>query len=1068
MRTWLDSAFGRTGAKAPSTARVFTVPSGCPFLTSVARAILSGELPAAGGRPPSRLELPDVTLLLPTHRAARAMQEAFLVASGGRAMLLPRIRPISEGEEELTLLSGLASDTALGPEEFELPPAVSEIERRIALTMLVSRWSQGKRRAGAHLAGDMAIFAGAAGDTPAKAANLAADLCRLMDMVETEGVDFSGLAELVPEEFSEHWQQTIEFLKIVTEAWPAHLAERGLLSPVGRRSRAILAEARRLTEAPPKGPVIVAGVTGSVPATVELMRAVTRLANGALVLPGLDPHLDEESWQRIVPADPSELGHPEHPQFGLKKLLDSLDLERTDVRALAANAASAAGSGRAELITEAMRPSDTTAKWYGYTKRADRAKLRAALEGVSLIEAPSAQDEAEVVALVLREAAETPGHTAALISPDRLLARRVAIRLEAWGIRVDDSAGRPFTKTVPGTFLDLTIAAIAQGFAPADVMALLKHPLTRLGLGPFEVRRAARALEIAAFRDVYLGQGVGGIKAALARAGQDVATGVRRQTAVRRLRPDDWKGAEDLVERLEAAFAPLLAVFAAGNAQPLGAIADAHVKTAEALSRLPEPEADEDASPLWREEAGTAAAAFFTGLADPDLPALEVPAADYADLYRSLIAKENVRPRVAVHPRLFIWGPFEARLQQTDVVVLGGLNDGTWPEAGEPGPWLNRPMRTALGLPSPEEKIGFAAHDFTSFLGADRVYLTRAQKIDGVPTVPSRWLMRLQALLSGLGLADQLRRQQPWLGWARARDRIGTRVRIAAPEPRPPLALRPRRLSVTRIETWLSNPYAIFADSILRLEKLPPLGADPDAALKGSIVHEIMSRFAKAAPTALPADAADELAAIAHDVLDRYGDNPRVVAFWLPRFLRFAQWFAETEPQRRRGITNVAPEVEGKLALAVPGGPFALTARADRIDVGEDGIVITDYKTGTPPTDNRIRQGLAPQLPLEAAIARGEAGFAHIAEHRVSALRYIKASGGEPAGEERTVEVDDIAALADTALERLGALVAQFDDEATPYKALRRAEFAQLYKYDDYAHLARVAEWAVTEEEDLP
>jgi len=1059
VRTWLDAAFGRTGTQAPDGGRVFTVPPGEPFLTSVARAVLKGDLPTAGERAPSPLDLPEFTLLLPTRRAARAMQEAFLTASGGRAMLLPRIRPISEGEEELTLLSGLAGESALSPDELELPPAVGEIERRIALTLLVSKWSQSMRAAASHPAGEMAPFAGAAGDTPAKAANLAADLCRLMDMVETEGITFSGLADLVPEEFSEHWQQTIEFLMIITVAWPAHLAERGLLSPVNRRSRAILAEAGRLASAPPKAPVIVAGVTGSIPATVELMRAIARLPAGAIVLPGLDHHLDAESWQKIVPD------HPEHPQFGLKKLLDRLELERNAVRALPGQQ-DGASDARAELMAEAMRPSETTAKWYGYTKRADRPKLRGALQGVSLIEAPSAQDEAEVVALILREAAETPGRTAALISPDRLLARRVAIRLEAWGIRVDDSAGRPFAKTVPGTFLDLTIAAVSQGFAPADLMALLKHPLTRLGLGPFEVRRAARALEIAVFRDVYLGHGLSGIKTALRRAEED-ATGKRREAAVKRLRPEDWRGAQDLVQRLEVAFASLLAVFDPGTAQPLTAIGKAHAKSAEELSRLPEADAGEEGSPLWREEAGTAAAAFFAGLAEPELPALTVPPPDYADLYRSLIAKENVRPRVAVHPRLFIWGPFEARLQQTDVVVLGGLNDGTWPEAGEPGPWLNRPMREALGLPSPEEKIGYAAHDFTSFFGAKRVYLTRAQKIDGVPTVPSRWLMRLQALLSGLGLAEQLAPKEPWLGWARARDRIGERVRLPAPEPRPPLELRPRRLSVTRIETWLSNPYAIFASSILRLEKLPPLGTDPDAALKGSIVHEIMSRFAQAHPSSLPAGAADDLATIAREVLGHYGESPRVAAFWLPRFLRFAQWFAETEPERRRGIRAVAAEVEGKLVLAAPGGPFTLSARADRIDVGDAGIVITDYKTGTPPTDNRIKQRLAPQLPLEAAIARGEAGFTGIAERRVAALRYIKASGGEPAGEERTVDVGDIAAIADAALARLAALVAQFDDEATPYRALRRSDFAPLYKYDDYAHLARVAEWAVAEEEEV-
>jgi ATP-dependent helicase/nuclease subunit B len=514
---------------------------------------------------------------------------------------------------------------------------------------------------------------------------------------------------------------------------------------------------------------------------------------------------------------------------------------------------------------------------------------------------------------------------------------------------------------------------------------------------------------------------------------------------------------------LKDAFGPLSAVFASRDAQPLQSIAAAHVKTAEALARVGDAEA-EDVSSLWREEAGTAAANFFTGLMDPSLAAPDIRAGDYADLYRSLITGENVRPRVAVHPRLFIWGPFEARLQQTDVMILGSLNDGTWPEAAEPGPWLNRPMRAALGLPSPEEKIGYAAHDLTSFLGATRVYLTRAQKIDGVPTVPSRWLMRLQALLAGLELADALKADTPWLGWARARDQITTRVRLQAPEPRPPVALRPRRMSVTRVETWLANPYAIFAHDILKLEKLPELGASPDAALRGSIVHAIMSRFAKAFAERLPADAGAELCAIADEVMAAYVENPRVAAFWRPRFARFAEWFAETEPARRQGVIRVAAEVEGKLALAGPAGPFTLSARADRIDECETGLVITDYKTGQLPADTRVLQGLAPQLPLEAAIARGEAGFAHVAKGAVTALRYIRTTGGEPPGEEHVVKTDDVAALADTAVDRLTRLIADFDDAATPYKALRRARFT--YDYDDYAHLARVAEWAADEPED--
>ena len=344
------------------------------------------------------------------------------------------------------------------------------------------------------------------------------------------------------------------------------------------------------------------------------MAAVARLPQGAIVLPGLDLHLDAESWAAIAE-------HPEHPQFGFAKLLAALGVERSSVQLLPGAALDPARAGREAIITEAMRPSGMTGRWQHYVEAADAGAVRRALAGVSLIEAPSAQDEAETVALILREAAETPGRTAALVSPDRLLARRVAVRLEAWGIRVDDSAGRPFAKTPPGTFLDLVIAAATENFAPAAVMALLKHPLARLGLDAFVVRRSARALEIAAFRDIYLGRGIDGIAEALARAEESITGGRRRHRAVGRLWPEDWRAAEDLVVRLKAAYAPLLDVFAQRGEQPLQAIAAAHVAVAEALSRLPEAEETQAGPPLWQGEAGTAATSFFSGLIDPQLPA---------------------------------------------------------------------------------------------------------------------------------------------------------------------------------------------------------------------------------------------------------------------------------------------------------------------------------------------------------------------------------------------------------------------------------------------------------------
>ncbi len=1031
-------------------ARVYTVPAGQPFLKALAGALLNGDLPAPGGAKPNAVDLTGVTLYLPTRRATRALQEAFLAAGGGRAMLLPTILPISEGDEDLSLVM----EAARGDRGAAIGPAISEMHRRLALTQLVMRWSEAMR--GGDDSSIETVAAGAA--TPAQAATLASELARLMDMVETEGVSLDGLKTIVPELYSEHWQKTLQFLEIVTAHWPLYLEAYGLLSPAERRNAVIRAEALRLSLSPPKGPVIVAGVTGSVPATVELMRAVAALPNGAIVLPALDTTLDEESWDAIL-SDGVAGAHAEHPQYGLAKLLGQLGVQRADVRVLAGAEVDGTQRAREELISEALRPSRTTGRWHSYVARlADTDTRAAALNGLSLIEAPMPQDEAEAIALILRHAAETPGRTAALVSPDRLLARRVAIRLESWGIRVDDSAGRPFAKTVPGAFLELVVAAHAEGYAPATLMALLKHPLTRLGRDPFAIRRAARALEIGAFRTPFFGQGLDGVDAALEQAHHATDSGERRQRAVRRLWAEDWDAARDLVLALKVAFAPMAEIAAKGAALAITDLARAHVAVAESLAHLPEE--DETSSPLWHGEAGDAAQRFFSELLADGLPEVRVPPADYPDLYRSLISGINVRPRVPVHPRLFIWGPFEARLQQTDVVILGSLNDGTWPEQADPGPWLNRPMRSDLKLPSPEEKIGQAAHDFVSLMGAGEVILTRAQKVDGVPAVPSRWLLRLQALLDGAKVRGELRPDRPWLGWARQRDMIARRASVKCPEPRPPVEMRPRKLSVSRIEAFIGNPYAIFAREILGLEALDPLGTEPGAALRGSIIHEALSKFANSHPGTLPNDVKRTLVGIAQGILDDYRTHPRIAAFWVPRFIRFAEWFAETEAERRKDVERVVSETSGQLVFAAPGGPFTLTARADRIDVTGRGMVITDYKTGTPPNAKKVNSGRSPQLPLEAAIAL-EAGFAHVPAGAIATLRYIRASGGQPPGDEIDITCDDIAVLAAATLDGLKRHIARFDDAATPYKPVRRQGFS--YDFDDFAHLARVAEWSAAE-----
>lgn len=1073
----------------PARPNIYNVTPGRPFLEAVARAILNGDLPAPGAPKPAPLDLPAMTILLPTRRATRALQEAFLKAAGGRAMLLPAIRPIAEAEEDQGLIESLARGLD-GDAALSLPPAVAKLERQLILTELVSAWSSAMREssdADDPEDAELAPVAMPGAGTPALSAHLASDLAKLMDAVETENVSLANLAGLVPENLSAHWQKTLQFLEIVTAYWPARLAERGLLSPMDRRNQLILAEARRLAANPPKAPVIVAGVTGSIPATTELMRAVLRLPNGAIVLPALDRDLDDPSWDRLAGPEP----HPEHPQYGFRLLLEHLQLERADVTELPGTRLGPDRIARNRLISEAMRPAGSMEQWRTYVRGADMMTVASALSGISLIEAPAAEDEAETIALILREAAETPGRTAALVSPDRLLARRVAIRLESWGIRVDDSAGRPFGKTVPGTFLDLVANAWATHFAPAELMALLKHPLTRLGLTAGDVRRAARNLEVAAFRTPYLGAGLDALDIAVERAAHASAqdSGERRHATVRRLGDRDWAQIRDLVQRLKTAFAPLTGLAASHKPCPLRDWTAAHVAAAEAIAQPPAEAAPADtaaalspaaaasppaiadpptaaaASPLWHGEAGEAAWKIFESLADPILPATELAAADYPDFYRSLIAGETVRPRVPVHPRLFIWGPFEARLQQTDIMILGSLNEGTWPAAADPGAWLNRPMRKQLGLPAPEDEIGRAAHDVTTFLGADTVILTRADKVDGVPRVPSRWLLRLRALLDGLGLGQALTPPAPWLSWARARDHIVALRPAAAPEPRPPVELRPKRASVSDIETWVANPYAIFARRVLRLDPLPLLGAEPGPQEKGQIIHLALSRFTERHAEQLPKDIAAAFLAAAADVILDYREDPRVRAFWLPRMRRFADWFAETEPTRRQGITRLLAEVGARHILAVPGEPFELTARADRIDISAEGAIITDYKTGQIPSHAAVRSNAAPQLPLEAALTLAGA-FAGLPPMPVAKLRYIRATGAEPAGQEIPVKLNgvDMNVLAADAIDGATRLVTEFRDPATPFSALRRPRFR--YDYDDFAHLARIGEWTIDDSDE--
>ena len=975
---------------------VYTIPPGVPFLEALAAELLR----ECGS---DALALSRMSILLPTRRAARNLREAFLRRSHGKALLLPRLVPIGDIDEDA--LAFAAEETPLAASALEIPPAIPELRRRLLLAELILKLK---------------------GHTLAQAVQLAGELGRLIDQVATERIGFERLESLVPERYAAHWQITLEFLKIVTEHWPKVLAEEGALDPAEWRNRVLEAQTALWHARPPEGVVIAAGSTGSIPATADLLALVATLPKGRLVLPGLDRHTESDAWERLEPS---------HPQFGLKRLLERLGIARHQVEDWPWEGLETSPPARAALIAAAMLPAASTDAWRGLAKPPPEA-----LNGLRRIDCPTPREEAGVIALLMREALETPARTAALVTPDRALARRVAAELERWGIEVDDSAGTPLAATPPGTFLRLLAEAAAEGLAPLPLVALLKHPLAAAGEEPPAFRHDGRLLELAILRGPRPAPGIRGLRAALRALGDE---GSRKTLA-------------KLIDRLEAALGPLVKLLGRRALAAPRAV-QAHIAAAEALAATAQLAGAER---LWAGEAGEEAAGFVDELERAALRIRRLEGSAYPAFFASLLGERQVRPRYGRHPRLFIWGPLEARLQHADLVVLGGLNEGTWPAAPPVDPWMSRPMRAAFGLPEAERRVGLSAHDFAQASSAREVVLTRALKVDGTPTVPARWLLRLEALLRAAGTTLETAAPARWLAWHKALDEVpGPPVPAAPPAPRPPLAARPRRLSVTEIETWMRDPYAIYARHVLNLKALDPLDADPGAAERGSFIHAALDRFVRNFRGALPADAVEELLRIGARTFGAALERPGVRAFWWPRFERIAAWFVANERERRAHLSASHTEVRGLLTLASEGGPFLLKGKADRIDrLSEGGLAIIDYKTGRLPSAAEIAQGLAPQLPLEAVMAM-EGAFSEVPASAVKSLAFWRLSGGEPPGEERPLK-EDAQALAETARERLLALIQRFDDAATPYEARPRPEAVPAFS--DYEHLERVKEWSAT------
>lgn len=872
---------------------VFTIPTHRSFADSLVAGLI-----ARFGR--DTLGLARGRILLPNNRAVRTVTEAFVRASGS-GLVLPRLIPI--GDAELEERVGGALDPADLAEP--APPAVDPLQRLLGLAQL----------------------ARSDGESAVEALRMAADLARTLDALLVEEIAPRALADAAADapDLAGHWQLSLDRLRAVLEQWPQRLGELGRLDLAARRNLLLERLADRWKSEPPAGFTVAAGITTAAPAVAALLTRIATMPDGMVVLPGLARRsaVPDEEWEALGP-DEDGRGEETHPQFHLKLLLERIGVARDEVRLWPRVGVAASTPQRARAVANAFVCAQLSDKW-NELKPAERR-----LTGIRASVLPDSAAEAQAIALAIREALDTPGKTAALVTPDRTLARRVSSLLARWGIEANDSAGTPLSERAPGTLLLSLAAAMAEELAPVPLLALLKHPLVG---GEDEERRKwlddVRLLDLA-LRGPRPPAGLAGLERHFEE--KELERSCRGCL-------DAWKRVRPKLERLDGQVP---------GAMSLAAFVAKLVAAAQALA----------GDRGWRGQDGRMAAELLAELeALPEAQALEVCAEDVVAVLAELLASRSVRPPYGGHPRVFIWGLLEARLQQADLMILAGLNEGAWPAMVAPDPWLAPKIRSNLGLPGLEFRIGLSAHDFASALGAREVLITRAKRDGRSPTVASRFLLRLEAISGGLPRDLRLERLTAAL------DDPGAPAPVERPAPCPPADERPKRISVTEVDRLRADPFAFYAQAMLRLRELDPVDADHTARWKGTAVHDVFEQWLKQDECD-----PDKLRSRAEALLAGEAIHPMLRALWGPRLLEAIDALAQVERRnRQQGRRPLAAEKKAEAALA----GITVRGRVDRVDRLEDGgLVIIDYKTGAPPSGKAVEKGFALQLGLLALIAR--------------------------------------------------------------------------------------------------
>jgi len=899
---------------------IFNIPASVVFLDSLAEGLLT------------RFEdVGKVTIFLPSKRAIAELREAFVRANGGKSMLLPKMQALGDVDEEEFLLKGF-------PDIEKIPEAISKNKRLLELAELI------RKRAGDNKYNLV------------QALNMARELANLLDEAQNKDVALEKLQEIMPDDFSDYWQQIVDFLKVVTEVWQQKKADEGIVEPVERRNQLLRNAAEYWRANPPKNPVIIAGTTGTVNATIELISSVIAAEKGYLVLHGLDRNLSQKDFREIDES---------HPQYNLANMLRSLKYEPQQVQQWQDFEITA----REKLISASLFSAEKSHEWRDVDYSLGAGKM-------SLINARNIEEEATAIALALREVLQVPNKRAMLVTNNRNLARRVALKMRLWKININDSAGQEML-TLPSANFLIHLAEMAESaLGPLKVLAFFKHPFV-----PVEYKAKIREVEIEKLRG---------------------------------LRQDNLCLA-DLQIEIEG-FEEFAALFKRKNIR-FRELLDEHLKLAENIALK---------GSLW-DGYGKKLAEFLASLRADISEDYQIDPILYPEILRSFFMAESWYPEFGQHPRLDILSPIEARLLGADMVIIAGLNEGNMPQLPSNDSFLNQQIRRQLGLDLLERRIGQQAHDFELMAQTDELILSRSLKEDGSPALPSRFLESLRAV-------TDIDDNQRYISLANSWQHPESIMPCAQPAPKPPVSARPQALHVTSISKLMRDPYVVYANKILWLKKLDDIDEELSPADFGNFVHSAIEDFARK-----NSDNLEDLLSCGREILkDKYDGKLGVETFWWPRFVRIAEWLVER--QGRQDGKKILIEASESWLIKTARGDFTLSAKADRVEIGDE-ITIIDYKTGGVPSKKDVEAGLEPQLPLEAIIFGKKYG------KKTRDMQYWQVKGlvNDVAKihsvSQKDKSCEDIAAEAEVGVT---ALVEKFYDENTPYLATPRPTGAQI------------------------